>query len=117
MKYSELSKRDLVDIKRIMLKSQESKCAICSTDSVPLHLDHDHEADVVRSLVCRFCNMGLGHFRDDPEVIYKAYQYVVNHKRITSQEMPLLSARRRLNVAQNVKRIRKSRHIAKVSLM
>lgn len=40
------------------------------------HIDHDHETDEVRGLLCQTCNWGLGHFHDDPQLLREAADYL-----------------------------------------
>lgn len=59
---------------------QGGKCAICD-DPIQLmakktHIDHDHESGQVRGILCLGCNLGLGHFRDDPQRLQKAITYL-----------------------------------------
>lgn len=49
----------------------------CSTDQV---IDHCHETDVVRGVLCSACNLALGHARDSVEVIDKLKEYLIKHK-------------------------------------
>jgi len=46
------------DHERLML-DQGGRCAMCGAESV-LVVDHDHDTGVVRGLLCRTCNIGLG---------------------------------------------------------
>lgn len=50
-------------------------CIICG-DEGGLVVDHDHRTGRVRGALCQRCNMGLGHFRDDPELLELAAMYV-----------------------------------------
>lgn len=50
-------------------------CAICGSTEKP-HIDHDHETGVVRGTLCRTCNIGLGMFKDNPELMRQAAQYL-----------------------------------------
>lgn len=70
-----------------MVDSQLGLCAICHVqmelgghrkDSVCV--DHNHETGVVRALLCRKCNVGLGHFNDDPELAQSAADYLAAHE-------------------------------------
>jgi hypothetical protein len=65
---------------------QDGRCAICNEPGLPpasghgakvtLHVDHDHESGMVRGLLCNMCNVGLGRFRDNPELVFKAADYL-----------------------------------------
>jgi hypothetical protein len=55
--------------------SQDNSCAICKSE-VTLVIDHCHDKGHVRGLLCSPCNLGLGHFRDDPERMSQAITYL-----------------------------------------
>jgi hypothetical protein len=62
-----------------LYSEQSGKCAICSGDCPTgkrLSVDHDHETGEVRGLLCSSCNNGLGRFKDDPELLRKAGDYL-----------------------------------------
>ena len=67
-----LKERDL------MLKKQNNKCKICNTkfSKVTPNIDHCHTTNKVRGLLCRLCNIGLGHFKDNTEILTKAINYL-----------------------------------------
>lgn len=44
-----------------------------------LHVDHDHETEALRGLLCNRCNTGLGQFRDNPSLLYVAAEYLEEH--------------------------------------
>ena len=70
------------------LASQDYKCAICGKDALdnrrgnkidPLHVDHCHETNKLRDLLCYACNSGLGQFKDNIEILQKAIDYLRKH--------------------------------------
>lgn len=63
-----------------MLESQGGLCAICRSAPAE-HVDHDHATGNVRALLCFNCNGGLGQFKDDPEVLRAAADYIEEHRR------------------------------------
>ena len=60
---------------------QNGVCAICSgTCTKSLAADHDHTTGAFRGLLCNNCNRGLGHFKDNKELLLNAVEYLVNNK-------------------------------------
>ena len=60
-----------------ILKSQNGVCAICNKSSDRLlDVDHNHSTGLVRGLLCRACNLGIGQFRENPSIIRKAIVYL-----------------------------------------
>jgi hypothetical protein len=60
-----------------LLEEQKHRCAICREAlDRSFHIDHSHESGVVRGLLCRQCNLGLGHFRDNPDWMIQAASYL-----------------------------------------
>lgn len=60
-----------------MLIAQDGRCGICNEPlSDKLHIDHDHRTKQLRGILCRHCNIGLGHFFDDPSRLEGAAKYV-----------------------------------------
>lgn len=62
-----------------LLQKSGGRCSICGRkpDSTKnLHIDHDHKMNVVRGLLCVTCNVGLGAFREDPELMAAAVRYL-----------------------------------------
>ena len=66
-----------------ILKSQAGACAICgTTPERSLRVDHEHDSDTVRGLLCHHCNIGLGHFKDNIEVLEAAIAYLKRSKEL-----------------------------------
>ena len=63
------------------LKYQNYACAICNKKATTkaLAVDHCHKTGNVRSLLCGLCNTGLGQFKDNPELLIKAADYLRKH--------------------------------------
>lgn len=65
-----------------MFDAQDGLCAICGEPPTPeyrLAVDHDHDTGKIRSLLCRHCNVGIGHLRDDPTRLMAAAEYLWKH--------------------------------------
>lgn len=69
-----------LDTYNFMFLEQEGCCMICkihqSQCKQNLHVDHDHETGQVRGLLCQKCNHALGLFKDNPQIIQAALEYV-----------------------------------------
>lgn len=64
-----------------LLKSQGT-CAICGvalTGGSQSHLDHCHSTGKIRAFLCTNCNRGLGHFKDNTDILQKAINYINGH--------------------------------------
>lgn len=78
----------LEDFNRLAAE-QDWRCAICG-DKEPLFVDHDHRCDqghakhkacsaCRRGLICRNCNLGLGHLGDSPTQLSAALAYLLSY--------------------------------------
>jgi len=61
-----------------MYDKQNGLCVICGDEATAI--DHCHITQKVRGLLCHVCNRGLGMFKDDPSLLQKAYDYLIEHK-------------------------------------
>lgn len=61
-----------------LFMSQDGLCAICRAAPTKEYfdVDHDHKTGAVRGLLCNGCNQGLGHFRDRPDLLKAAADYL-----------------------------------------
>lgn len=61
-------------------KKQNGKCAICEREANILVVDHCHETNLVRGLLCNACNWALGHFNDDADHLISAANYIQRYQ-------------------------------------
>lgn len=83
-----------------IMAAQGGGCAICGTatpDGNGWHVDHDHTCcgtldhraprrrtcgKCTRGILCNRCNLAIGRFRDDPDVLLQARAYLLAHKEV-----------------------------------
>lgn len=59
---------------------QGSRCGICGSES-PIgqkhwHIDHDHSTGKIRGILCYYCNLLLGHAKDNTAILRAAIEYL-----------------------------------------
>lgn len=63
-----------------VFEAQGDQCAICGTAEKPKSkgwsIDHCHKTGRVRGILCGSCNVGLGHFKDNPKFLIMAIEYL-----------------------------------------
>lgn len=64
-----------------LLEKQNGCCALCNKPFVglwgkDLHVDHCHEENKVRGLLCMPCNVGLGMLGDNVEGLERSIKYL-----------------------------------------
>ena len=69
-----------IDEYDVLYEEQNRGCAICSaptgSNNKRLAVDHNHETGEVRGLLCDDCNTGLGKFKDNPNLLAIAINYL-----------------------------------------
>lgn len=53
----------------------DGPCEICGAIG-PMKIDHCHERNLFRGVICDGCNRGLGYFKDNPAALRKAADYL-----------------------------------------
>jgi hypothetical protein len=62
-----------------MIEACNATCEICrevQLDPYKMHVDHCHSTGAIRGLICGKCNVGIGMFRDNPENLVRAAEYL-----------------------------------------
>lgn len=83
-----------LDVSEMLIK-QNNRCAICNKELTKIHkngvlaryIDHNHTTGEVRGILCQQCNVALGMFNDDPELLRKAADYIspVGYERASNE--------------------------------
>ena len=65
------------------MRKKQYGCYICKkrTPGKYLHVDHCHKTGEIRKLLCSACNTGLGLFKDNPDLLLKASDYIKEHEK------------------------------------
>ena len=69
-----------------MIKNQNNKCFICSIEFdknikwLKPHIDHDHQTNKVRSLLCLHCNTTIGYAKENINTLSNMINYLKEHK-------------------------------------
>ena len=69
--------------KQEMARQQGFKCRVCGNEfknSRDMHIDHCHEEDQIRGILCSGCNVGLGHFKDNVASLMQAIMYLIESR-------------------------------------
>ena len=64
---------------RALFDAQDHKCAVCGAEARTgkvLAIDHCHDSGRIRGLLCQDCNLGMGQFADDPNLLEAAVRYL-----------------------------------------
>lgn len=71
-----------------LFRSQDGCCAICgksgslrradtdNRDNQVLRIDHDHNTNEIRGMLCHRCNIGIGMLMDSPDLLRAAAGYL-----------------------------------------
>lgn len=72
-----------------MIDAQKGLCAICNKKEIRksktkgeicmLVVDHNHSTGKIRELLCHRCNIGIGKFKENTDIMEKAILYIKKH--------------------------------------
>lgn len=75
---------------KLMLEKCNHHCEMCGKAEkrktgrgerlTNLSIDHDHETNKIRGILCFKCNIGIGFFEEDIDLLQKAIDYLKKHK-------------------------------------
>jgi len=67
-------------------EEQGQACAICKSPDAggrgAFHADHDHDSSQPRGVLCHNCNVALGNFKDNPEILQAAIEYLKKYSEV-----------------------------------
>lgn len=70
------SSKEYLPVVMKMIEKQNGKCAICEEQMSRQCFDHDHITNKLRGILCNACNTGVGFFRDNPNFLKNAANYL-----------------------------------------
>lgn len=71
---------DVIAQRTALLVAQGGLCGLCSSEVKKPNWDHDHVTGAMRAILCDSCNLGLGLFKDNPELLRAAAVYIESYK-------------------------------------
>jgi len=72
-----------------LYERQKGLCAICSEVLIigrKTVVDHCHDTNKVRGILCRKCNTGIGMLSDNPDTVLRAYEYLAKSREGVSHD-------------------------------
>lgn len=73
-----------IEQKHILLFEQRFQCAACKARLYPdrhTHIDHCHNNGAIRGILCRDCNLSLGHMKEDSKRLRMLADYIDKFKK------------------------------------
>ena len=73
-----------LDHKNSMIQKQNGLCDICNKKmegSNDFCVDHCHNTNEIRGILCRKCNLGIGHLDDSIDLLKSAIKYLKKHQK------------------------------------
>lgn len=76
-----------LDDRNKIIEKQNGRCAICNEEldlehNRRTHLDHCHETNIIRGILCIHCNLFIAKFNDDIILFRKVIHYIQYHENI-----------------------------------
>ena len=71
------------EAERLYTERQTGVCAICGgnrSNNRVLDIDHDHDTNIIRGLLCHSCNVALGHMAENPDWLRSLADYAQRAK-------------------------------------
>jgi hypothetical protein len=69
-------------IKDDLFSSDSIICEICKGPAIGRDraYDHSHDTGKIRGVLCRYCNLGLGYFKDNKNSLNTAIEYLTKYE-------------------------------------
>ena len=74
-KYGDCVNGSILDL----LVRAETGCMICGEIKEKMCVDHCHQTNVIRGILCNACNVGIGSFNDDTTLLSSSIKYLNDH--------------------------------------
>jgi hypothetical protein len=78
--YALVKKFGITPEQRDEMLAAQGGCAICKSKTTGTrrawHVDHCHSTGKIRGILCHSCNVGIGHFKEDPAILTAAISYL-----------------------------------------
>lgn len=71
-----------IDGYNAILNKQHGACAICGNknNGKSFHVDHNHQSNLIRGLLCSNCNMALGLLKDNSNIVLRMFDYLEDNE-------------------------------------
>lgn len=91
------------DFLRIRAEQNDS-CVICNKQfSRTPHVDHDHETNLTRQLICSGCNLKVGVFESDKDIVKEIILYLYKHNSNAVKRLIQVCSELQLHLENNAK--------------
>lgn len=68
-----------------ILRKQNFKCAVCDSPTPNSRkgwvIDHCHDSNKIRGILCQSCNLTLGHSKEDIQRLRSIIRYIKKHNK------------------------------------
>lgn len=88
-----------------MSEKSHGTCMICAKPTKYLVIDHDHVNGYMRGILCQACNGGLGHFKDSPQILKSAMDYLEDYLILSNIVISPKNYDKKVNIEDTIKEL------------